>query len=245
MTGFVEGAREAEAERSVEIDGRFIVCGDFEVRAFDAGFAKADQAFGDECPAQPDAAVFGGDADVLNGAHDATGDDGLNGATIDGVFIACAIPGDEPGTRGEEIALAGDVVHQFATAINVSQAGKNACIHFRAEAVVFGDRVSIDGGEFPGRPSITAREWCVFEARRRQLDFHSKSTKISVAEIHESLAENEEPNRNGAKSRILNFTTLYTTVNWESGFAWESACFLWERACRVRCARFEQCTQFA
>ena len=52
MAGFIQGPREAETDRAVEVDGRLVVGGDFEVSTFDFGGAEADQAFRHQCPAQ-------------------------------------------------------------------------------------------------------------------------------------------------------------------------------------------------
>lgn len=233
MAGFVEGPCEAEADRPVEVDGGFILGGDFEVSPFDTGFAETEEAFGDQCPAESESAVFGGDADVLNRTHDATGDDGLNRATVDGFFVTHAIPGDEPGTAGQEVALRRDITHQFATAVDVSQAGKDAGVEFGAEAVVLGDGVTVERGQFPGTPAVAFRQRIVYQARVEQVDFHAESTKVCFGEVHEKLAAARGV---GSKTdqifRVPNFTILYTSVNLGSSIRRESADFPEAGACR-------------
>ena len=155
--------------------------------------------------------MFGSDADVLNRTHDAAGNDGLNRAAIDGVFFAGSIPGNQPGTRRQEVALTRDILHQFAAAFIIAQAGKHAGIKLRAEAVVLGDSVAVDGSQFPGTPAIAFGKRGVFQSRVGQLDFHSKSTKVCFGKVHECLAEYEEPNRKRAvhfQYLILPFSIL-------------------------------------
>ncbi len=53
LAWFVERPRETKADGAVEVDGWFVVGGDFEIGPFDFGSLETDQAFGDQCPAQP------------------------------------------------------------------------------------------------------------------------------------------------------------------------------------------------
>ena len=82
----VHRANERKTDRAIEIDGRRILAGDFEIDPLQSGAAKAVQRLQHEGPAQTQPPVLRHDADVLYGPQDAGVSQALNGATV-GHFV--------------------------------------------------------------------------------------------------------------------------------------------------------------
>ena len=143
-----------EAEALVESDGGVVFCGDFECGEVHVAAVEAIDGLFDEAASDALTAVFGDDADILDGADRARSEDSLDAADIGGWPVGFGLIDDEPCGFGAECLLCGDVAHQVVAAFCLAKAVEDAAVEVITERPPFDLRVSVEQEGSPGHPVV-------------------------------------------------------------------------------------------
>src|SRR5262249_16397536 len=171
IDGLVERLGAAEADGAIEADGGRVLGRHLEVGAAESGLVEAFEGLADQGPAQPQAAVRGDHAQVLDRANRAAVHHALDGAA------GSRGAADQPGRRGQEARLAADLAHQALAAGAVAQAREDVRVDLTPETQELDLGVLIDERLLPGDP-VKRRRQTGRGQRAPPTDLHTKTRVI-------------------------------------------------------------------
>ena len=171
-----------ESDSPVETDRAVVLGGHFEIHALDAGLAKARQRVQQQTRAQAGVAVFGSDAEVLDGAQPVLVADPLHGAAILGPVSSAGRVNHQPGRLGQEARLPHDLRHQPPAALELGQARKDVGIHLVAKAQILRLGKGVQQRLVPGEEIVVARHGRRRQVAPGQVDLHAET--LEIGEIH-------------------------------------------------------------